>query len=512
MSQPRPGPGSALQRQAMALLAGPSGFAFLPALCLAAFWFGGEGALILLCVIVPLVYLLTRGTVVGQEPAPDGRGLLTQAAFERQAAANFDVARRGDLRSLVCVIEIGELDRLMEAHGREAADRVMAAATDRLGDQLRDGDVLCRLGAETLAICTAPVRRLDLEASIQLMGRLQTALEEPTTVDGLATYVTATIGFCQQSRTPGRDAASWIEAAQIALREARRRGPASIRAYCNRMRRATIDRDLLDEEVEAALENGQIVPWFQPQISTDTGRITGFEALARWMHPERGIVSPADFLPAIEAAGLMGRLAEVMMYHSFAALRAWENEGVVIPQVGVNFTSADLSDPRLPEKIAWELDRFDLGPERLAVEVLETVVARAPDDVISRTITALGTLGCRIDLDDFGTGHAAIGAIRRFSVGRIKIDRSFVSRVDRDPEQQRMIDAILSMAERLGVETLAEGVETSGEHALLSQLGCDHVQGFGISGPMPFEQTLDWITRHNAKLSSVPRIASGRAR
>ena len=131
--------------------------------------------------------------------------------------------------------------------------------------------------------------------------------------------------------------------------------------------------------------------------------------------------------------------------------------------------------------------------------------------MITRNINALRKLGCRIDLDDFGTGHASIASIRRFSVSRIKIDRSFVMKADRDPDQQRMISAILTMAERLGVETLAEGVETVGEHVLLAQLGCDHVQGFGIARPMPFEQTLDWIARHNAKLQDVPRIMNGRA-
>jgi EAL domain-containing protein (putative c-di-GMP-specific phosphodiesterase class I) len=200
-----------------------------------------------------------------------------------------------------------------------------------------------------------------------------------------------------------------------------------------------------------------------------------------------------------------------MMYHALTALKAWDSAGVDVPQVGVNFAGPELSNPGLVEKIKWELDRFDLSPERLAVEVLETVVASAPDDTITRNINGLGKLGCRIDLDDFGTGHASIASIRRFSVSRIKIDRSFVIKADRDPEQQRMISAILTMAERLEVETLAEGVETVGEHALLAQLGCTHVQGFGIGKPMPFDQTLDWITRHNAKLQAAPKIIGGKS-
>ncbi|MGB7241762.1 MAG: EAL domain-containing protein, partial [Sulfitobacter sp.] len=304
----------------------------------------------------------------------------------------------------------------------------------------------------------------------------------------------------------------WLKAATLALNEARQRGPAAIRAFSDQMRRDMQTRTELCEEVVQALNGGQIQPWFQPQISTDTGQITGFEALARWTHPERGMISPAEFLPAVEQAGQLERLAEVMIYHSFAALKAWDGAGVDVPQVGVNFTGSELNNPKLLEKIQWELDRFNLTPERLAVEVLETVVASAPDDMITRNINALGKLGCRIDLDDFGTGHASIASIRRFAVSRIKIDRSFVMKADRDPEQQRMISAILTMAERLQIETLAEGVETVGEHVLLAQLGCDHVQGFGIARPMPFEQTLDWIARHSAKLADVPRIMDNKTR
>ncbi len=139
--------------------------------------------------------------------------------------------------------------------------------------------------------------------------------------------------------------------------------------------------------------------------------------------------------------------------------------------------------------------------------MLETVVAETDNDVIVHNITALARMGCAIDLDDFGTGHAALSSIRRFSVGRIKIDRSYVTRVDSDQAQQRMVAAILSMAERLGIQTLAEGVETIGEHAHLSQLGCTHVQGFAIARPMALSQTEEWLRTHRTKLTATPGVA-----
>ena len=218
------------------------------------------------------------------------------------------------------------------------------------------------------------------------------------------------------------------------------------------------------------------------------------------------MIAPGDFLNAIEQAGLMERLAEVMMYHTFTAIKAWDASGVWVPQVGVNFSSTELNNPRLLEKVKWELDRFDLAPDRLAIEVLESVIAGATNDQVALNIKGLVELGCKVDLDDFGTGHSSIASVRRSKVSRLKIDHSFVMKADRDLEQQRMISAILTMAERLNLETLAEGVETVGEHALLAQLGCDHVQGFGIGKPMPFNETLDWIHAHQAKLQDAPQI------
>ena len=196
----------------------------------------------------------------------------------------------------------------------------------------------------------------------------------------------------------------------------------------------------------------------------------------------------------------MERLGEVIRRQSLTALKAWDRARLAIPTVGINVSLAELRNPAFAEKIAWEIDGSDLDPGRLTLEVLESVISEGCDDVVSRNIMALSSLGCPIDLDDFGTGHASITSMRRFPVGRIKIDRSFVTGVDTDREQQRMVAAIVTMAERLDLKALAEGVESAAEHAMLAQLGCSHVQGFGIGRPMPFEDTLEWVSRHRSKL------------
>lgn len=516
-----------LRDRAIPILTGPPILAFVPALVLGAFWLGGEAALLVVALGLPLAFAALG--VFGGAHAGAGSdmlrdsvtGLMLRDGFEHIVDDVFARTESTGLQSACFVLELDGYRELIDHHGQSAADLVVQYSGERILASLRDGDTVARIGDSRFAVCLMAVRQLDLELCIQLSGRMQSTIEDAVPLDGMSVYMTCSVGFCLHNRAPGSSGPgssgpgssgprssgkNWMRAAAAALSDAQQAGPSAIRAYSSEMNRKSRARNDLRGDAAAALENGQIQPWFQPQISTDTGKISGFEALARWSHPIHGMIAPDVFLPVMENTGLMERLGQVMLYHALTALKTWDSAGVDVPRVGVNFASAELRNPGLVDKIRWELDRFDLPPGRLIVEILETVVTDRPDDMVSRNIAGLAHLGCRIDLDDYGTGHASIASLRRFAVSRIKIDRSFVMKADRDPEQQRLIGAILTMAERLELETLAEGVETVGEHALLAQLGCGHVQGFGIGRPMPFDKTLDWIAAHQAKLQDVPVI------
>ncbi|MDY6857898.1 MAG: bifunctional diguanylate cyclase/phosphodiesterase [Pseudomonadota bacterium] len=480
-----------------ALFGPPQSMAFLPAITLAAYWIGGEQALLVAALMFPLLYSLFGAPAARGQPAA-GRGAARETVIALLDKTLKNPADRG-LTTACLVVAVEGLDGLGERFGTPAAELAMGRVADRLAGALRGSDVVARLGEGCFAIALGAVRRADLETLLQIAGRLQDAVREPISIDATAAHLSSSVGFCLASRSPAADGAAMLAAAETAMRTARQSGPGAIRAFSAEMQVAADLRHDLADEVSAALESGQIVAWFQPQISTDTGAVTGFEALARWPQRERGPIPPSDFLGAIARAGLSERLSEEMLFNALSALRSWDKAGVHVPAVGVNFSGEELRNPRLVDKVRWELDRFGLTAERLTIEVLENVVSDAGDDMISRNISALSALGCGIDLDDFGTGHASIASVRRFAVGRLKIDRSFVTRVDQDREQQDMVAAILTMAEGLGLDTLAEGVETVGEHAMLAQLGCRHVQGFGIARPIPFEDTIAWMLKHQEK-------------
>lgn len=432
-------------------------------------------------------------------------GLPLRPDLEAAVDGALEKSRREHRNLGVIVVEIDRFKNLVERYDHRLIDALLQTVADRLRGELRDADVLARLDGPSFGIALSPARRLDLEAAIQLIGRLQQAVAEPIPNQGANIYLTISAGFALAERVEKPTGPRLVQAATSALIEAQRAGDGSIRSYSTALKNRIATRTILASDLAAAMDEGQIVPFFQPQVHATTREVSGFEVLARWIHPERGMIPPGEFLPALEEAGLMERLGEIMVHEGLRALRYWDSQGFEVPHVGVNFATSELLDPKLIDRINFELDRFEISPERLVVEVLETVVADQSSDTVVRNLAGLARLGCCLDLDDFGTGHASITNIRRFSIKRIKIDRSFVTNVDKDPDQQQMLAAIVMMAQNLGVDTLAEGVETEDELATLVELGCNFVQGFHIARPMPLEEANAWLEQHFADRSGRDR-------
>jgi len=501
-----------LRRRLADLLTGPLALALLPALLLAGYWAGGESALLWSTIAFP--GLLVAAGVFTRAPDPaSGEGPPPAAGDSLEDALDTALTRARDQSGMTaCVmLELENHGALAGTHGKAATGQAADHVAERLGGCLRRRDRVFRLDSATFGIVLSPPRSLTPEAVCKLAARLQSEAQRPTGGAADAPRFTAAIGISLSTGGLAERGSGLASAATAALREASGHGPSAIRVHrpdtggpAHGIRPAR-PRD----EIAQALNGGEITAWFQPQLSTDTGRVSGFEALARWCHPQRGVLLPGAFLPHIEKAGLTAGLQAIMLRNALEALRRWDEAGFTIPGVGVNFSPTDLRDPALADTVAWELDRHDLAPARLKIEILETVVSTSPDDETARNIRRLSDLGCCIDLDDFGTGHASISSLKRFSIDRLKIDRSFVRGIDTDPRQQRMVAAILTMAEQLELETLAEGVETAGEHSLLAQLGCAHVQGFGIARPMPPEATLPWLRTHTGTLQAPPDLRKG---
>lgn len=490
---------------------GPQILAFLPALTLAAYWVGGQTALLFMALIVPGLFAF--GGLFGHRLPGGSRNLDIDTHLPHRPAVVDTLDRclpqaTGKGRTVAAMaVKLDNFRDCVRDLDDDGKRRVLAGAADRIRSALRDGDRMARLDGARFVIALTDLRNADHAMLVRIAERMQKEITEPFGVDGIRVHLTLSVGFCLPSKLAATSGEAMVEAAEAALAAARSQGAGGIRGFDADMPKVPEGDKVAIEELSRAMEAGEIQPWFQPQISAGTGQIIGFEALARWDHPRRGLVLPADFLPLIEPAGLSRRLGEVVIYGAFSLLRKLDRAGFDIARVSVNFSHAELSAPDLADRIKWELDRFDLTPDRLAVEVLESALAK-DTSAVEHNLRALADLGCKIDLDDFGTGNTSIAGIRRFAIGRLKIDRSFVTRVDRDSEQASMVRAIQTMARQMELETIAEGVETAAEQATLCELGCDAVQGFVVGRPMAAEGVPAWIEAHQRKLGQAGALSA----
>lgn len=469
--------------------------------------FGEDAVAMVLVAILPVCLLLDRRP--SREPrgtdAAQGGGAVQRDAIRRIVDDVLEDCARRDRTTAVLQIRIDDLEVADGDWGDEAETRIMDLVVQRVRATMRGQDIVMRGADGAVVVVLAPTRRADLDTVMGIVDRLQAAIAEPVSIAGRALRVRSSLGICSEAMAPARTGTAMLAAADCALRLARRQGPDAVRAFTSDIRDRVETYHRLSTGIDAALETGQIVPWFQPQVEARTGRLVAFEALARWIHPELGVLPPERFLPASAAAGRAAELGEAILDASLAALPEWDRAGVGVPCVAVNLCLEQLSDPRLADRIAWQLDRHDIASDRVVFEIAETVTQREGDETITRNLRALREAGFRLDLDDFGTGAASIAHIARFGVHRIKIDRSFVQGIDVDQAQRRMVAAILVLAEKLGIETLAESVETESERAALAEIGCPHLQGFAIAPAMPLDATLTW--RSPGPVRVLPTLA-----
>ena len=275
-------------------------------------------------------------------------------------------------------------------------------------------------------------------------------------------------------------------------------------------REAYEHRRLHGGKLRQGLSQGHILPWFQPQVCIRSGALIGFEALVRWDDPATGLQNPAEFLPLAKEIGLMSDLDSEVQRQAFDTLSNFHEHGLGSCDVGINLTAGQLADSGLIDYLCLEIERTGLQPEHIAIEILESAMLdEAAADPIKANINRLGDLGFRIELDDFGTGHAGLSSLRDLTVTRIKIDRSFVSNVHKDAKLQKFTRALIALAKTLGIEVLAEGVETAEELSWLEAEGCDAVQGYFIAKPMPAMDALVWAReRSDVAAGSRPQHAT----
>jgi diguanylate cyclase (GGDEF)-like protein len=391
----------------------------------------------------------------------------------------------------VCSLDLDMLKDVNDTSGRAAGDRLLCDAADRLRGALRatdalargarEGDeLLARMGGDEFIVAATDIERA--EDTVPLAERLLACLAEPFAVAGRDVFVRATAGISLYPQD-GQDVETLLTNAGAALHQAKRSARGRFEYFSPSINRAAHRRLSLESGLRKALGRGDLSVHFQPIVDASR-EIVGLEALARWEHPERGSVPPAEFIPVAEETGLIRVLGERVIREA-CAFAAASRRGAPKPLVvSVNVSAHQLRHPGLDAFVAAALRDAALPPEALCLEITESVLMNEESTALAE-LRALKERGVRISVDDFGTGYSSLAYLARFPVDNLKIDRSFVSGLPESPHAVAIVNAILAMARGLGLTTTAEGVESEEQAAFLCDRGCDEMQGFLFGRPEP---------------------------
>ena len=373
-------------------------------------------------------------------------------------------------------LDLDQFKQINDSHGHAAGDAVLRAAALRIAAAIPADGMVARVGGDEFVIVL--VNFTDLAELKLITEDLQRRLRKKIRFGQEMLQSGASIGVSWSS---DRRARNLLAESDLALYQAKKLGRSRAEFFTRQLQDDLRSKRRLAEELKLALERGEIVPYYQVQLDARTRQITGFEALARWKHPERGVLAPGVFLKIADEHGLAAEIDAAILKTVLEDRLFWLLRGVAVPRIAVNISAPRLADPALLDK----LRKLDIPPGAIAFELVETIFLDDSDEKLLDHIGGIKKMGIDIEIDDFGSGHASLIGLVKLRPKRLKIDRQLVTEVVSSAEQRRVVSSIVEIAKALDVEVIAEGVETEAHAVVLAQLGCDSLQGYALGYPAP---------------------------
>lgn len=376
-----------------------------------------------------------------------------------------------------------DLDRFKEVNdtlGHAVGDALLVEVARVLATQVREVDTIARLGGDEFVVILEDIPAPRFAATFA--ERLVETFAKPLDVQGRTLFITASIGISVYP-IDGEDIDALVKHADIAMYQTKNNGRNGFSFFEQAMSDGAVERLRLEQDLRSAIERDELLLHYQPQLSLNGCHLRGVEALCRWHHPRLGLIAPDVFIPIAEEIGLMDELGFWVLDQSCRQLAHWDQAGLRVPRMAVNLSVREIERPGLAERVASTLARFSIAAERLELEVSESKIMRRADDAIG-VLHALRELGVTLAIDDFGTGYSSLAYLKRFPLNRLKIDRSFTDKLTLDPNDDAIVRAIIVLAHTLGLEVLAEGVETQAQADFLQGEGCCEGQGYLFSRPI----------------------------
>ncbi|WP_130872180.1 putative bifunctional diguanylate cyclase/phosphodiesterase [Pseudomonas bubulae] len=432
------------------------------------------------------------------------RGLL-EHTLQRLAEEDplTGIANRQGFQTLLAVrlaesdgrgIALGHLDldnfrHANDALGHQAGDRVILQVVARLKSQLEAGDQLARLGSDEFALLINTHRAP--ERAEWMAERITEVMAEPYWVDGESLLIGCSLGIAHARASAGADPLMWH--AHIAMQQAKSTQGCTFHVFNERINRNARSLADLESELRRALRRDELELHYQPRLDLGTGQIVGLEALVRWRHAERGLLAPSEFVPLAEQSGLIVPLGYWVISRALRDMQALRERGLEPLHMAVNLSFRQFQDSQLLSTLSRLISERGVEAQWLEFELTETAVMRR-SDLVKQTMDALGRLGVRFSLDDFGTGFSSFVHLNSLPITLLKIDKSFVGGMESREENRKLVHAMINLAHNLKLEVVAEGVETPEQLALLRDFGCDQVQGYFISKPLPLAELVEYLT------------------
>jgi diguanylate cyclase (GGDEF)-like protein/PAS domain S-box-containing protein len=380
-------------------------------------------------------------------------------------------------------IDLNRFKPINDTLGHEIGNRLLQEVGRRMRETVRDEDVVARLGADEFVVALYDIARRDHAGVVA--QKLLAAFEAPVLIDAHELRVGLSIGISVFPQD-GSDTETLLRLADIAMYRTKQAGQEGYGFYSREMNRRAFEALKIESGLRRALEQNQLLLYFQPKVAIADSAITGVEALVRWQHPQEGLLLPSDFIPVAEQTGLIVRLGAWVLEAACLQARVWKETGVSTLRLAVNISAREFT-PTLPGRIREMLDRYDLAPQWLELEITESILMHSSERVVTM-MDELAAMGVSLSLDDFGTGFSSLSYLKRFPIETLKIDRSFIQGIPDDINDIAIAGAITGMARQMGRRVIAEGVETLAQLEFLRQAGCDEVQGYLFSRPLPAEE------------------------
>ncbi len=427
-------------------------------------------------------------------------GLPNRSMFVDELERTLARARRSGQAFALFFIDLDRFKNINDSLGHDAGDQLLKVMATRLRELLRDSDLVARLGGDEFVVLLEG--SVDAGALAQVARKALAAIAEPVRIDGRSFLVTGSVGISLYPQD-GTDAATLLKNADAAMYLAKDSGKNNYQFYTAQLAVQSAQQFALEAELRAAIQRDELVLHYQPKVRLSDGAMVGMEALLRWTHPQRGLLAPGAFITLAEDSGLILPIGQWVLDAACRQVRAWRDAGLQVPRCAVNLSARQFVTDTLVDDVLRSLSRQGLASDALEVEITESVLMADPQRA-NRTLQALHGLGVHISIDDFGTGYSSLAYLKRFPAQTVKIDRSFVNGLPADRDDAAITQAVIAMAHSLGLQVVAEGVETQAQLDFLRRQGCDEAQGYFIGRPMPAAQLQDRMAPCAEALVSLP--------